>query len=101
MDSTTLARARAKGLDPAAYLANNDSYHFFQTLGDLFMTGPTRTNVMDMRIALVGNRSPRVRRGYKGSRGIDSYQRKTALQLPSIIASQHTRGGRAGSEVGV
>ena len=54
MDSTTLARARANGLDAAAYLADNDSYHFFQTLGDLFITGPTRTNVMDMRIALVG-----------------------------------------------
>ena len=54
MDSTTLARARAKGLDAAAHLADNDSYCFFQTLGDLFITGPTRTNVMDMRIALVG-----------------------------------------------
>ena len=54
MDSTTLARARAKGLDATAYLADNDSYHFFQTLGDLFITGPTITNVMDLRIALVG-----------------------------------------------
>jgi len=54
MDSTTLARAKTKGLDAAAYLANNDSYHFFQELGDLFITGPTRTNVMDLRIALVG-----------------------------------------------
>jgi hydroxypyruvate reductase len=54
MDGTTLARARAKGLDAAAYLADNDSYHFFQTLGDLFITGPTMTNVMDLRIALVG-----------------------------------------------
>ena len=54
MDSTTLARANTKGLDAAAYLADNDSYHFFQELGDLFITGPTRTNVMDMHIALVG-----------------------------------------------
>ena len=54
MDGTTLARAEAKGLDAAVYLADNDSYHFFQTLGDLFITGPTRTNVMDVRIALVG-----------------------------------------------
>jgi len=56
MDSTTLARAKAKGLDAAAYLAENDSYHFFQELGDLFVTGPTKTNVMDMHIALVGDR---------------------------------------------
>ncbi len=54
MDSTTLLRAKTKGLDAAVYLDDNDSYHFFQELGDLFMTGPTRTNVMDMRIALVG-----------------------------------------------
>jgi glycerate 2-kinase len=54
MDDTTLARAGTKGLDAAAYLADNDSYRFFKTLGDLFITGPTRTNVMDVRIALVG-----------------------------------------------
>jgi len=54
IDSTTLARARTKGLDAAIYLDDNDSYHFFQELGDLFITGPTRTNVMDMRIALIG-----------------------------------------------
>nr|MBP7322608.1 hypothetical protein [Deltaproteobacteria bacterium] len=30
----------------------NDSYHFFEQLGDLVITGPTRTNVMDMRLLL-------------------------------------------------
>jgi hydroxypyruvate reductase len=54
MDSTTLTRAKTMGLDPATFLSNNDSYHFFQKLGDLFITGPTRTNVMDIQIALVG-----------------------------------------------
>jgi glycerate 2-kinase len=54
MDSNTLMRADVKKLDPTAYLANNDSYHFFQGLGDLMKTGPTRTNVMDIRIGLVG-----------------------------------------------
>lgn len=44
----TLARARAAGLDPAVFLANNDSYHFFQALGDLVITGPTGTNVNDL-----------------------------------------------------
>jgi hydroxypyruvate reductase len=45
---STVARARALGLDPRAYLANNDSYHFFAALGDLLVTGPTRTNVNDL-----------------------------------------------------
>ncbi|WP_368911429.1 glycerate kinase [Taklimakanibacter deserti] len=45
----TLARARAKGLDATAFLANNDAYSFFAELGDLVVTGPTRTNVNDFR----------------------------------------------------
>lgn len=52
-DHTTLQRARGMGLDPMTYLMNNDSYHFFKQLGDLLITGPTRTNVMDVRIMLV------------------------------------------------
>lgn len=53
VDGTTALRARAKGLDPDDYMRRSDSYHFFQALGDLLITGPTRTNVMDMRIILV------------------------------------------------
>ncbi|WP_119392212.1 glycerate kinase type-2 family protein [Taklimakanibacter lacteus] len=49
----TLARARAKGLDAKAYLANNDAYSFFAALDDLVVTGPTRTNVNDFRAILV------------------------------------------------
>jgi len=49
----SLARARAAGLDPAAVLADNDGYGFFQALGDLIVTGPTRTNVNDFRAVLV------------------------------------------------
>jgi hydroxypyruvate reductase len=52
-DGTTVARARAQGLNPAAYLANNDAYNFFQALGDLLITGPTRTNVNDLTLVLV------------------------------------------------
>ncbi len=52
-DHTTLRRAREMGLNPKAYLMNNDSYHFFEKLGDLLITGPTYTNVMDVRILLV------------------------------------------------
>jgi glycerate 2-kinase len=50
----TCARARALGMNPQDYLERNDSYHFFQALGDLIMTGPTGTNVADVVIALCG-----------------------------------------------
>lgn len=49
----TLTRATHLGLDPAARLADNDSYGFFQALDDLVMTGPTRTNVNDFRAIVV------------------------------------------------
>ena len=49
----TLARARAIGLDPAARLADNDGYGLFAPLGDLVVTGPTRTNVNDFRAILI------------------------------------------------
>ena len=52
-DSETFNRALALDLDPNVYLQHNDSYHFFERLGDLFITGPTNTNVMDLRIMLV------------------------------------------------
>lgn len=52
-DTNTLSRATAMGLNPGYFLANNDSYHFFQKLGDLLIIGPTNTNVMDLRIVLV------------------------------------------------
>ncbi len=50
----TMARARARGVDASAHLENNDAYGFFSTLGDLLVTGPTRTNVNDFRAILVG-----------------------------------------------
>ncbi len=53
-DSSTLKRAQSLGLDPKIHLENNDAYPFFQSLGDLLLTGPTHTNVMDVRILLVG-----------------------------------------------
>ena len=49
----TLARAHALGLDPARMLAANDSYSLFAALGDLVVTGPTRTNVNDFRAILI------------------------------------------------
>jgi glycerate 2-kinase len=44
----TLARAHQAGLEPDAFLARNDSYHFFAALDDLLRPGPTRTNVNDL-----------------------------------------------------
>lgn len=52
-DGTTVRRAKAMGLDAGHYLRENDSYHFFKSLGDLLITGPTLTNVMDLRLILV------------------------------------------------
>jgi glycerate 2-kinase len=52
-DGTTAMRGRALGLDPASFLANNNSSQFFAPLGDLLMSGPTFTNVNDFRAILV------------------------------------------------
>ena len=49
----TLARARAAGLDPAAILHGHDSYRLFGALDDLVVTGPTLTNVNDIRAILI------------------------------------------------
>jgi len=51
--SDTVARGRAAGIEAAAHLADNDSYHFFEAISDLVVTGPTRTNVMDVQLVLV------------------------------------------------
>ena len=53
-DGHTINRALERGLDARKYLARNDSFHFFEPLGDLLITGPTNTNVMDVRLVLVG-----------------------------------------------
>lgn len=53
IDPDTLQRAQACGLDPRRSLADNDGYGFFETLGDLIFTGPTRTNVNDFRAILI------------------------------------------------
>ena len=49
----SLKRARSAGLDPLARLADNDGYGFFQALDDLVITGPTLTNVNDLRAILI------------------------------------------------
>ena len=52
-DGTTITRAEAMGVNAYDYLCENNSYNFFKPLGDLLITGPTNTNVMDLRIVLV------------------------------------------------
>jgi hydroxypyruvate reductase len=53
IDARTFAAMHAQGLDPKAYLANNDATAFFEATGDLLQTGPTLTNVNDVRVILV------------------------------------------------
>jgi len=55
IDETTLYRARAADISAAAMLQQNNSFVFFDTLGDLIKSGPTRTNVNDFRVILIDN----------------------------------------------
>lgn len=52
-DSTTVTRAKMQKIIPETYLHDNNSYPFFRTLEDLVVTGPTKTNVMDIMILLI------------------------------------------------
>jgi glycerate 2-kinase len=53
IDQATFAKIRTLGLDPGAYLDNNDATAFFAATGDLLLTGPTLTNINDIRVILV------------------------------------------------
>ncbi len=53
IDHVTFTKMKSLGLDPKAYLANNDATAFFAATGDLLLTGPTLTNVNDVRVILV------------------------------------------------
>jgi hydroxypyruvate reductase len=53
IDQATFAKMTSQKLDPSAYLANNDATAFFTATGDLLLTGPTLTNVNDIRVILV------------------------------------------------
>ncbi len=57
-DETTISRARELGLNASDYLERSDSHAFFNDLGDLVVTGPTGTNVRDIRIVLRGETHP-------------------------------------------
>ena len=53
VDGHSIARGRAKGVDERACLLDNDAYRFLEASGDLFITGPTGTNVMDIQLILL------------------------------------------------
>ncbi len=57
-DELLARRAERRGLDAAQFLARHDSYHFFEPLGGLIRTGLTDTNVMDLRVIVVGAPKP-------------------------------------------
>ena len=58
VDPTTVARAQAQGLDPAAAIRLFDSYPLFHSLGDTVVTGPTNNNLRDLRILLSSSLEP-------------------------------------------
>jgi glycerate 2-kinase len=53
VDGGTVLRGEAKALDARKSLDRNDSYHYLQATDDLFVTGPTFTNVMDLRLFII------------------------------------------------
>lgn len=57
IDGDLLARLAQTNLDPRDFLRRNDAYHFFERLGGLIKTGPTHTNVCDVRVVLVDRQS--------------------------------------------
>lgn len=51
-DEAVVTNMNEMQIDPNSYLQRHDSYHFFQAVHGLFKTGPTHTNVMDLRVGL-------------------------------------------------
>jgi glycerate 2-kinase len=69
IDRSVVARMRQMGLDPNAFLERADSYHFFQKAGGLIHSGPTGTNVCDLRVGLCSSTVPQ---SNAKSRAVDS-----------------------------
>src|SRR5262249_26701090 len=91
-DSTTLQRARSARLDPARFLADNDSYAFFDALGDLVRTGPTGTNVGDLQVILLAC----IQDVFTRSRA-RSHARTGAPPCPHARAAASTQGSARGA----
>ena len=60
LDASVIDEAKLLGLRPDEFLAINNSYEFFQKAGGLLKTGPTHTNVMDLRVAVIGSGATRL-----------------------------------------
>jgi hydroxypyruvate reductase len=58
VDEAIVRNAQERGLDPDSYLRRNDAYHFFEQVEGLIKTGPTHTNVCDLRVVCVNNHRP-------------------------------------------
>ena len=54
VDRKVIEEAKCRSLDATDFLRRNDAYHFFEPLGALIKTGPTNTNVCDMRVVVSG-----------------------------------------------
>ncbi len=54
-DESTIARGLSRGLEAQSFLENSDSFTFFNALGDAIVTGPTGTNVRDLRILVASS----------------------------------------------
>ncbi len=61
LDSELIATIRSSRIDPRDHLLRNDAYHFFAPLGALLKTGPTHTNVCDLRVIVVEQQSRAIR----------------------------------------
>jgi glycerate 2-kinase len=59
VDEAVIAEAQRMNLDAGDFLRRNDAYHFFEPLDALLKTGPTHTNVCDLRVITVDRRTPR------------------------------------------
>jgi hydroxypyruvate reductase len=91
-DHTTVQRAETGGLDCRRHLDNNDAYPLFKALGDLLITGPTQTNVMDLRIILVVKRpeGSRIGKNSTTSPAARYVSTKTWRHIPSQRSSRTT-----------
>ena len=76
---TTIKRAKKMGMNPKNYLESHDSFTFFQKLGDLVTTGPTRTNVNDFRLILINETKDNNRRKSRSGSSTQSHGRKHVL----------------------
>jgi len=81
-DGETVGRARALGMKALDYLQENDSYHFFERLGDLIKTGPTNTNVNDIQIILIGKAAPEGQR----ERSLPLQKREIKINIGGVEA---------------